>query len=381
MRILFDHQVFSLQDAGGASRYHFELIRNLQGLDEVAIELLLGLNGSVMPFRSLQQARTRVLGRRTTMKPGLSRYAINELLSAVGAPFLGQVDIYHPTLYRALPWVRRRSVVVTHHDCIHERFPHLFPNASSIVATKRKLFAQADAIVCVSASSQADLLHFYDVPEDKTHVVHHGFAPLGLTQGAVDQGGVETSSPYLLYVGSRATYKNFGLLLKAFSRSGLARTYRLLAVGGGAFTAQEQEQIASLQLTGAISLAPKADDATLARAYRDAALFVYPSMYEGFGFPPLEAMSVGCPVLVNRTSSLPEVCGDAVFYFDSSDEEELAQRLQSIVEDKPGVASKRKLGGQQVKLYDWSRCAQGTLAVYRQVTEEKNGANRIDQAH
>ena len=366
MRVLYDHQVFSLQDAGGASRYHFELIRNLQGLDEIAIEVLLGLNGSVMPIRSLQQARTRVLGRRTTMQPGLPRYAINELLSAVAAPLQGQVDIYHPTLYRALPWVRRRGVVVTHHDCTHERFPHLFPNAASIMGTKRKLFAHADAILCVSAFSQRDLLHFYDIPEDKTHVVHHGFAHLGLIES-----GVETRPPYVLYVGSRASYKNFGLLLEAFSRSGLAGSYRLLAVGGGAFTAQEQQQIASLELTGLIALIPKADDATLARAYRDAALFVYPSLYEGFGFPPLEAMSLGCPVLVNRTSSLPEICGEAAFYFDSTDPEELAQRLQSIVEDEAGLAGKRKLGERQVKLYDWSRCAQGTLAVYRRVAGEK----------
>ena len=305
------------------------------------------------------------------MKPGFSRYAINELLSAVAAPLRGRVDIYHPTLYRALPWVRRRGVVVTHHDCTHERFPHLFPNAASIVDTKRQLFARADAILCVSASSQRDLLHFYDVPEAKTRVVHHGFTSLGPVQGGVDQGGVETSPPYLLYVGSRASYKNFGLLLEAFSRSGLAGSYRLLAVGGGAFSAQEQEQIASLQLTGSIALVPKGDDATLARAYRDAVLFVYPSMYEGFGFPPLEAMSMGCPVLVNRTSSLPEVCGDAVFYFDSSDKDELGQRLQSIVQDKQGIANKRKLGEQHVKLYDWSRCANATLAAYRQVTEEK----------
>lgn len=371
MRVLYDHQVFSLQDAGGASRYHFELIRNLQGLDEIAMEVLLGLNGSVMPFSNLQQACTRVLGRRTAMKPGLPRYVINELFSALAAPLRGRVDIYHPTLYRALPWVRRRSVVVTHHDCIHERFPNLFPNAAAIVETKRKLFAQADGIVCVSASSQRDLLHFYDVPESKTHVVHHGFAPLAPGPG-LGRGRVEASAPYLLYVGSRASYKNFGLLLRAFSRSGLAGSHRLLAVGGGAFSAQEREQIASLQLTGSITLVPKAEDATLARAYRDAALFVYPSMYEGFGFPPLEAMSMGCPVLVNRTSSLPEVCGEAVFYFESSDDQdELAQRLQYILTDRQGMADKRRLGEQQVKLYDWGRCAHGTLAVYRRVTEEK----------
>ena len=80
---------------------------------------------------------------------------------------------------------------------------------------------------------------------------------------------------------------------------------------------------------------------------------------------------MGCPVLVNRTSSLPEVCGDAVFYFDSSDQEELSQRLQTIVADKQGIAEKRRLGEQQVKQYDWSRCAHSTLAVYRQVTGEK----------
>ena len=80
---------------------------------------------------------------------------------------------------------------------------------------------------------------------------------------------------------------------------------------------------------------------------------------------------MGCPVLVNRTSSLPEICGDAAYYFDSSDPDELGQRLQTIVDDKAGIANKRKLGEQQVKRYDWSRCAHGTLAIYRQVTAEK----------
>jgi glycosyltransferase involved in cell wall biosynthesis len=366
MRILYDHQVFSLQDAGGASRYHFELIRNLQALDGVAMEVLIGLNSSVMPFATLQQPRTRVFSRSTGMKPGLPRYAINEVLSAGLAPLRGKVDIYHPTLYRALPWVRRRRVVVTHHDCIYERFPHLFPNAASIVATKRKLFAHADAIICVSASSQRDLLHFYDVAEIKTHVVHHGFTPLQPGPGSAPDT-METIAPYLLYVGSRAGYKNFGLLLQAFARSGLAADYRLLSVGGGVLTGEEEQQIASLQLAGSVTVLPKAEDATLARAYRGAALFIYPSLYEGFGFPPLEAMSMGCPVLVNRTSSLPEVCGDAAFYFDASGPAELSRSLTSILNDKSGLAMKRRLGEQQVKFYDWRRSAHRTLDVYRAV--------------
>jgi glycosyltransferase involved in cell wall biosynthesis len=363
MRILYDHQVFSLQDAGGASRYHFELIRNLQRSNEVAIELLLGLNGSVMPFGALQQVHTRVFSHGTRIKPGMARYALNECLSGLIAPLRGKVDIYHPTLYRALPWVRRRRIVVTHHDCIHERFPKLFSNAASIVESKRKLFAQADAIVCVSESSRKDLLHFYNVAESKAHVVHHGFSPLALPE----DGKPDRIEPYLLYVGSRAGYKNFGLLLEAFARSGLAGNYRLLAVGGGSFTPAEEERIASLKLSGSVTVVPKADDATLARAYRDAALFIYPSLYEGFGFPPLEAMSLGCPVLVNRTSSLPEVCGDAAFYFDAADHGELSRSLTSILADDQGRAAKRKLGAQQVRLFDWSQTARRTLNLYRTV--------------
>ena len=224
-------------------------------------------------------------------------------------------------------------MVVTHHDCIHERFPALFPNAASIVESKRKLLARADAIICVSESSESDLLHFYDVVEMKTHVVHHGFSPL---QNLPDDAHGMRKKPYLLYVGSRAAYKNFGLLLEAFSRSGLAADYRLLAVGGGSFTSAEQERIASLKLGGWVNVLPKADDGTLARAYREAALFIYPSLYEGFGFPPLEAMSMGCPVLVNRTSSLPEICGDAAFYFPAADAGELARSLASTWQTSRG---------------------------------------------
>ena len=186
MRILYDHQVFSLQDAGGASRYHFELIRNLQAWAGVALELLIGLNDSVMPFAALRN-RTPGCSAVPPIKSGLTRYALNELFSAVLAPLRGTVDIYHPTLYRALPWVRRRRIVVTHHDCIHERFPHLFSNAASIVETKRKLFAAADAILCVSASSRNDLLHFYNVAPEKTHVVYHGFSPLPAPDSTIEE--------------------------------------------------------------------------------------------------------------------------------------------------------------------------------------------------
>ena len=365
MRIFYDHQVFSLQDAGGVLRYQYELVRNLQLQPEANLDLhlLMGRNASVMPFSALRDRHTSVLGWPTSIRPGYVRYAVNELLTAFIAPSWGKFDIYHTMLYRAQPLARRRRLVVTHHDCTHERFPNMFHNTAFIMKKKRKLFLAADAIVCVSESSRRDLLHFYDVPEEKTYVVHHGFSPLPVPPLAELNG--QWNLPYLLYVGSRSEYKNFPLLLKAFSRSGLAAAYRLVVVGGGPFTAEEHANIEALGIAQQVTLIAKADEATLANAYRHAALFVYPSLYEGFGFPPLEAMSLGCPVLVHRTSSLPEVCGDAAFYFDHPDADDLARALVSALDDSAGRAVKRQLGEQRIRLFDWSLAAANTLNIYR----------------
>jgi len=369
MRIFYDHQVFSLQDAGGVSRYQYELIRNLRlhAQGKVQLHLLMGRNASVLPLAALADRDTTIRGWPTGVRPGYVRYAINEFLSALLAPRWGTFDIYHTMLYRAMPTVRRRLVVATHHDCTHERFPQMFHNAAFIVKNKRRLFAQAKAILCVSESSRRDLLHYYDLSPEKTYVVHHGFSPLPAPPPAEPNG--PWSEPYLLYVGSPAEYKNFPLLLEAFSRSGLAKSYRLIAVGGGPFLAEEQARLHALSITERVTLLAKADEITLASAYRYATLFVYPSLYEGFGFPPLEAMSLGCPVLVHRTSSLPEVCGDAAFYFDHADAEELARALVAVLKDSPGRAHKQRLGEQQVRRFDWSLTAANTLCIYRMLAE------------
>ncbi len=366
MRILYDHQVFSLQDTGGISRYHYELVKGLQVFVDLRIELLIGGNASVLPFSTLRNAQTRVTAWKTRTRPDYARYAINEALLSLLAPLHGTVDIYHPTLNRAMPAVRRRRIVVTQHDCTHERFPHLFRNTDAFIRIKRKIFSLSDAVICVSESSRQDLLHFYDLDEAKTHVVHHGFSPLREAPSPPSKGlgSPPSKDPYLLYVGSRTEYKQFRFLLQAFAKSGLAEDYRLVAVGGGPASAEEELFITQLGLTGRVCLIPNASDPALADLYRNAALFVYPSLYEGFGFPPLEAMSLGCPVLVNRTSSLPEICGEAAFYFQSQDPMELADALTVTLADENGLREKRRLGYERVRLYDWAVTARRTLEIY-----------------
>src|SRR4051812_1073634 len=325
MRVLYDHQVFSLQNAGGASRYHFELARSLSLRSDIAVTAYLGLNACVHPFSSLNDVR--VLSVRSRLPPGLMRYAVNEMFTGISALASGRWDIYHPTLYRAMPLPRRRKMVVTHHDCTHERFPALFPDTDRIVRAKAKLYSEADAIICVSESSRRDLLEFYDVDAKKTHVIHHGVTPIRSSAMTGIISGIPDNRPYLLYVGARSGYKNFPRLLRAYASSGLARDYDLLVVGGGAWKEKEIELARLLGVLEHLLLIPCADDSVLAEAYLHAALFVYPSLYEGFGFPPLEAMSAGCVSAVSKGSSMPEICGGAAFYFDPADESSIEQAL------------------------------------------------------
>src|SRR5450759_2620633 len=366
MRILYDHQVFSLQNAGGASRYYYELMRSLSVASEVHMELWLGINDTVYPFRQLSRAQAHIVSWGGFLKRGSSRYIANEVLSNTLAPFAGRLDIYHPTLYRRMPLVRARRIVATHHDCAHERFPSLFPNVKQIIRAKRRLYAQADAIICVSESRRKDLLEFYDVDRAKTRVIHHGLHRLPGSVTAAVNLRAQVPAEYLLFVGSRAAYKNFNNLLRAFRATGLYKSMLLLAVGGGELTAEERALAEELEVARSLVVFPQLADALLAEAYAAATLLVYPSGCEGFGFPPLEAMAAGCPALVSNTSCLPEICRDAPFYFNPQDQGSLERALLEATNDEKARRQARERGTQVAAQYSWQKCGDQTLALYRE---------------
>jgi glycosyltransferase involved in cell wall biosynthesis len=369
MRVFYDHQVFSLQDAGGAARYHYELIAHLLPHFDVQIEAFLGLQNSIYPFASLADPKVRITGMSSTLRPGAPRYAVNEALSNVFVSTRGTFDVYHPTLYRALPLVRRRRMVVTHHDCAHELYPQMFRNAPLVVRNKRKLYGRADAIICVSESSRRDLLHYYEVDSDRVFVVYHGFKPFQLSKETTAQTQ-PPKRPYVLFVGFRGTYKNFAMLLTAYARSGVARDYDLLTIGGGGFSLEEQSQIENLGVAQKVMNLRNIDDSRLSGIYRGASLFIYPSLHEGFGFPPLEAMSVGCPVLVSSTSSLPEICGDAANYFDPEDPDGLSRSMMRILGNQESLSQVSARGYAQVAKYDWNEAAAKTHQIYINVLNQ-----------
>jgi glycosyltransferase involved in cell wall biosynthesis len=362
MRILYDHQVFSLQDRGGISRYYFELLRQISRLDNCAAEIFLGCNNNLFRFSCLPKIKVHESRGSLVVEPGKYRYLLNEAISSLVLPFCGHFDVYHPTLYRCTPLVHSTKVVVTHHDCAYERYPALFKNVESVKEMRARQFARADAIICPSESTRRDLHEFYQVSEDKTCVVFHGIPrPVQSDDSEHTRIGAR---PFLLYVGSRAPYKNFDGLLRAFAAADLKREFDLLVLGGGLATNAEMAAIGQLSLGDAVRFVPQAPDDLLARAYGQAHLLVYPSLYEGFGFPPLEAMSIGCPVLVARTSSLPEICADAAFYFTAEDQASFVEELKESCFNEAARRQKIEKGRILVSSYSWEECAAKTLEVY-----------------
>jgi len=354
-----------MQNNGGNSRYHFELMRHLAAIPEVQQELFLGLYQTQLPFPQLAGNNIRVVGRPTSLPPGGKRYIVNEALNSAFALLRGRFDIYHPTHHRFNPLVRAHRMVVTQHDCTQEKFPAEFRYNQRVLRYRKALFTRADAIICISEASRQDLLAFYDVDPDKTRVIHHGFTRLKRSPEAGEELRRHVRRDYMVYVGSRALYKNFGDLLRAFRETGLHQELDLLVLGGGPMSPDHVRLSSDLGIAYCIIHVDEVTDAFLAEAYAAARLLVYPSKSEGFGFPPLEAMALGCPVLVCNTSALPEICGDAADYFDPDSLESLVIGLKraALARDEH---SKSTSVDRILKRYSWEICAAQTHALYRE---------------
>jgi glycosyltransferase involved in cell wall biosynthesis len=227
---------------------------------------------------------------------------------------------------------------------------------------------EADAVLCISQSTANDLQRLLDVPPEKISVTHLGFSKAFLRPVIAAEIGSGARRPYLLYVGFRANYKNFARLLDAYAASSrLVRDFDLVAFGGPQFDDNERARIESLKLRPGAVLRQSGSDADLARAYGGAHALVYPSEYEGFGIPPLEAMGAGCLVICSNVGSIPEVVGDAGEYFDPLDPDSIQAAIERVVYDDERRAQLIERGHRRSVAFSWERCASETLDVYRRL--------------
>lgn len=365
MKIVYDYQIFAAQRYGGISRYFFELAR---GLAEVAVgDVKININSPFYVNNYLFDASDslELLGIHLPVFRGAERFCrlANLAVSPVFMKAL-QPDIVHETYYSSRSSAPRSCrTVITVYDMIHELFPQSFSEKDKTCAVKRQAVERADHVICISEHTRQDLVRLLDVPVEKTSVVHLGFS---LTASCIDDEKAPVR-PYLLYVGMRGGYKNFETLLQAYaSQPWLKENFDLVAFGGGDFTAYERSVIERLNVVAQVRQQGGSDQ-VLATCYKQAALFVYPSLYEGFGIPPLEAMSYGCPVVCSNTSSIPEVVGAAAKMFDPCSAESLAAALLEVLQSSETCEELRRLGLARVKEFSWHRCALETHAIYQQV--------------
>lgn len=363
MRIAYDHQIFGWQRYGGISRYFFELTRHINRFEIVEVEIVSPLYiNEYLPSSSIPIAGIHVPQIRKTGR-------IYRELNRWMAPWpmrRFRPDIVHETYYSEGPLVPYDAkVVITVHDMIHELFPESFVSWDTTRKEKAAAATRADHIICVSENTRQDLIRLLGVDPAKTSVIHHGYellaAPTGLRR---------CEEPFILYVGSRGGYKNFDLLLQAYGASqSLHKNFQLVAFGGGPLTWQEQSRIKQLGEGQWQVLHLSGDDAVLADLYASAEVFVYPSLYEGFGIPPLEAMSCGCPVVCTDRSSLPEVVGNAAGFFDPESVDSMVATLNKVLFDSTYRQNLIDQGWRQCAKFSWQKCAQETLDVYRNVID------------
>lgn len=283
-----------------------------------------------------------------------------------------RVDVYHGPAYIA-PLVKTCHQVVT----VHDMTSHLVPERHSL---HRRLYMQAmipavirhsDRIIADSESTKRDILHFGWAEEERVCVAHLGvdgrFGPVRDAE-VVSEVRRKYGLPreFILFVGMIEPRKNVDILVDAYTADSVSNQFDLVLAGRlGWGCSGLMQKIASSRIRGSIRVPGYVDDADLPALYSAATAFVYPSQYEGFGLPVLEAMACGAPVITSSFSSLPEVAGDAAILLDPNDMGALASALQRIVKDAKLRAELSGRGRERAKLFTWERTAEKTLEVYR----------------
>ena len=381
MRILFDYQAFEMQRFGGVSRSYAELISHLKkdgcqcivGIKESDNTCINQLGVNVKPLYSTHHrffsGRKYIIGQRTIINHITEALGHKNYLRNVNQEYCIKLlkkqkfDIFEPTFFDSyfLPFLKGKPFVMTVHDMIPELFPQYFAKNDFQIVSKRLLCPLAAAIHVPSSKTKEDLVSILNIDPNKITVIHHGASiipkPIIKPQRPIE-------NPYILFVGERWGYKNFDLMLKEFSILAQKEPDLHLVCTGRPFSDEEQRIIADYHLTEQVHHCYASDD-NFYSLYHNAVAFVYPSAYEGFGLPILEAWSCGCPVFLNNASCFPEVGGDAAIYFNINKKGDLAEHIilfyQLSSEERNDLIAK---GKERLTLFSWEKSAKQLKQIY-----------------
>jgi glycosyltransferase involved in cell wall biosynthesis len=355
----------------GVGTYVRNLLRYLARIDSAADYIVL--------CRAIDAPAIEQLGRNFRAVPELARpYSIREQFAVPNDLRRARADLFHATHYVLPPLTRCRSIV-TIHDCIHLRFPQYLPNRAAYAYARASLWVathRSDRVLTVSEASKRDILRYFRVPERKIDVIYNAIDERFGEPPEADEiervrERYQLDGPFVLYAGNIKPHKNLERLIEAFHslrRDGGFDQVRLLIIG------DEISKYATLRravhrhkLHKHVRFFGFVPDETLACLYRLASVFVFPSLYEGFGLPPLEAMASGTPVITSNVSSLPEVVGDAALLIDPYEPDSIAEAMRRVLTDD---ALRRDLcarGLARARQFSWDRSIRRVREIYGEV--------------
>ncbi len=381
MKIIIDGLIYSSAPSGGGYRYFNELITRLSQFPDAEINIYTRKNPTHLPSGTHLKIEQDTLPTGKWLPEGWIKDNLRHVKHALQKQILKrkfsgvQNSIFHSTYYTACPW-KKMPQVTTVYDMISEIFPETFelPHIKETREAKSKAIKNASQIIAISETTKRDIQKVYGIQEHLIDVIHLGvdytfFATKpseGITQALLSKHHL--NSPYFLYVGGRLHHKNFIRLLKGFALSVASRDHNL-AVVGTPWNEDEKNLIQSLELQNKISWIPSVPEAELPILYQNAVAFVFPSYYEGFGLPLIEAMAAGCPVVASNAGPFPELAQNAALLFDPFDENKIAQSLEAVLE--PATRNRLiPLGKERAKIFSWDRLAEQHYQTYQKVIDK-----------
>ena len=382
MRILYDHQAFEMQSHGGVSRCFAELYKNLPKEVSASISLKesenvyikeMNLTGTHFKRDGFNNFISRrpfpgkwSLYKLYQMIRGEKEYTDINLIHSIEELQKGEYDIFHPTFFNDyfLPYLKGKPFVLTIHDMIPELYPQYFRPDDIYIIMKRKLAPLAKAIIAVSENTKKDIIRYLNIPEEKVHVVYHGcsFSSLQCCHSPY-------TFPYLLYVGDRFGYKNFIPFVKQVVPVLKQHKGLHIICTGKPFKKEEKQIFKEFGVSKLFINTWVKTDTELYSLYHHAECFIYPSDYEGFGIPILEAYQADCPVLLNHASCFPEIAKDAAIYFNiNSKDNNLAESLENFLSiskfEKETLLTKQRA---RLADFSWKKSAERLAEIYNSI--------------
>jgi len=310
------------------------------------------------------------------IKDDSPNYSIKELVTLPCKMLIKNLDLFHSPHY-ATPPLKPCAGVVTIHDIIHLLFPEFLPSYAAVKYARfmmKLATRKAKKIITVSENSKRDIVEHLKVPEEKIKVIYNAVEAkyFRISENSISQKlekiyGIK--GDYILYVGNHVPHKNLEQLFEAFSilMQAHEKPISLVVVCGG------KEQVNNLDILGQrhkidenLVLFGNLPYKELPIFYQGARVFVFPSLYEGFGLPVLESLACGTPAVISNNSSLPEVGGEASLYIDPNSANDIAEKISLLIKDSNLRERLSRKALEQAKKFSWEKAASLTMNVYRE---------------